>query len=94
MTLEQVLAAQGLATMHASILARHLLTPLAKTSSSYFAGLIAWEVEVLRLVAQGLTDTQIAEWLAISPRTVNGHLISIYSKLQLSWRSDTTCYAL
>src|SRR5215472_9903855 len=52
--------------------------------SSYPAGLTAREMEVLRLVAQGMTDAQIAEQLVISPRTVNWHLTSIYSKLGVS----------
>jgi DNA-binding NarL/FixJ family response regulator len=51
-------------------------------------------VEVLRLVAQGLTYAQIAEQLVISPRTVNTHLTSIYSKLQVSSRSGATRYAI
>jgi DNA-binding CsgD family transcriptional regulator len=45
------------------------------------------EVEVLRLVAQGLTDAQVAERLVISPRTVHGHLRSIYSKLDVTSRT-------
>jgi DNA-binding CsgD family transcriptional regulator len=52
------------------------------------------EVEVLRLVAQGLTDTQIAELLVISPRTVNAHLRSIYSKLAITSRHAAMRYAL
>jgi DNA-binding NarL/FixJ family response regulator len=51
-------------------------------------------VEVLRLVAQGLTDAQVAEQLVISPRTVNFHLASIYSKLGVSSRSAATRYAI
>ncbi len=62
--------------------------------SSYPAGLTAREMEVLRLVAQGLSDTQIAEQLVISPRTVNWHLTSIYSKLRVSSRAAATHYAL
>jgi len=58
------------------------------------AGLTAREVEVLRLVAQGLSDAQIAEQLVISPRTVNWHLTSIYSKLGVSSRTAATRYAL
>src|SRR6266567_137038 len=50
--------------------------------------------EVLRLVAQGLTDVQVAELLVISPRTVNWHLTSIYSKLQVSSRCAATRYAI
>lgn len=52
------------------------------------------EREVLRLVAQGLTDAQIAQSLVISPRTVNFHLGSIYRKLEVSSRSAATRYAL
>jgi DNA-binding NarL/FixJ family response regulator len=58
------------------------------------AGLTPREVEVLRLVAQGMTDAHIAEQLVISPRTVNFHLTSIYSKLQVSSRTAATRYAM
>jgi predicted ATPase/DNA-binding CsgD family transcriptional regulator len=61
---------------------------------SYPAGLTAREVEVLCLVAQGLSDAQVAEQLVISPRTVNWHLTSIYSKLGVSSRAAATRYAL
>ena len=52
------------------------------------------ERDVLRLVAEGLTDIQVAEQLVISPRTVNFHLTSIYRKLQVSSRSAATRYVL
>ncbi len=52
------------------------------------------ELEVLRLVAQGLTDAQIAENLIISRRTVNAHLTSIYHKIHVSSRSAATRYAI
>ncbi|MBI5029157.1 MAG: AAA family ATPase [Chloroflexi bacterium] len=52
------------------------------------------EVDVLRLVAEGLSDAQIAEKLVISVRTVNTHLSSIYSKLGVKSRSAATRYAL
>jgi len=48
---------------------------------------------VLRLLAQGLMDAQIAEQLVISPRTVNNHLTSIYSKIQVTSRSAATRFA-
>jgi DNA-binding NarL/FixJ family response regulator len=51
-------------------------------------------VEVLRLVAQGLTSAQVAEQLVISPRTVNWYLTVIYSKLGVSSRSAATRYAI
>jgi predicted ATPase/DNA-binding CsgD family transcriptional regulator/transcriptional regulator with XRE-family HTH domain len=57
-------------------------------------GLTARELEVLRLLAKGLTDRQIAEQLVVSPLTVHTHLGSIYSKLGVTSRSAATRYAL
>jgi len=51
------------------------------------AALTAREVEVLGLVAEGLTDPQVAERLYLSPRTVGRHLRSIYNKLGVSSRA-------
>ncbi len=61
---------------------------------SYPGGLTAREVEVLRLVARGLTDAQVAEELVLSRRTVSTHLTSIYSKLGVNSRSAATRFAL
>jgi DNA-binding CsgD family transcriptional regulator/tetratricopeptide (TPR) repeat protein len=61
---------------------------------AYPAGLTAREVEVLRLVAAGMTDARIAETLILSPRTVNTHLRSIYAKLGISSRSAATRFAI
>jgi DNA-binding NarL/FixJ family response regulator len=63
-------------------------------SSTYPEGLTAREVEVLRLVAGGLTDLQIAERLVLSPRTVHTHISSIYNKLGVTSRSAATRYAI
>ncbi|HAE83409.1 MAG TPA: hypothetical protein DEV72_02490 [Ktedonobacter sp.] len=52
------------------------------------------EGEEPRLVAQGLTDAQVAEQLVISRRTVNWYLTSIYSKIGVSSRSAATRYAI
>jgi DNA-binding CsgD family transcriptional regulator len=60
---------------------------------SYPAGLSAREVEVLRLVARGMTNSQIARELYISPRTVNAHLGSIYHKIGSSTRAEATRFA-
>jgi predicted ATPase/DNA-binding CsgD family transcriptional regulator len=57
-------------------------------------GLTPRQAEVLRLVAAGLTDAQVAEKLVISPRTVGKHLQSIYSKLDLPSRSAATRWAI
>jgi predicted ATPase/DNA-binding CsgD family transcriptional regulator len=58
------------------------------------AGLTLREVEVLRLVAAGLTDAQIADRLVLSVRTVHSHVRSIYRKLGVSSRSAATGYVL
>jgi predicted ATPase/DNA-binding CsgD family transcriptional regulator len=58
------------------------------------AGLTAREVDVLRLMTTGLTNPQIAERLVISPVTVNSHVRSIYSKLNVTSRSAATRYAV
>jgi predicted ATPase/DNA-binding CsgD family transcriptional regulator/class 3 adenylate cyclase len=60
----------------------------------YPAGLTAREVDTLRLLSQGLTDSQIAEILYISPRTVNAHLTSVYRKLSIKSRAAATRFAL
>ena len=54
----------------------------------------AREAEVLRLVAQGLTDAQVAERLYLSPRTVGRHLASIYNKLGVATRLAAARFAL
>jgi len=58
------------------------------------AGLSAREVEVLRLIAHGLTNRQVAEQLFLSPRTVEQHLRTIYSKLGVSTRAAATHFAV
>jgi DNA-binding NarL/FixJ family response regulator len=67
------------------------------TSSStpeYPAGLTPREVEVLGLVAEGLTNAQVAQRLFLSPRTVHRHLNSIYHKLGVSTRTAASRFAL
>ena len=55
--------------------------------------LTAREREVAELIAQGLTNRQIAEQLVLSRRTVNWYLTTIYSKIQVPSRSAATRYA-
>lgn len=57
------------------------------------ASLSARELEVLRLVAEGMTNAAIAEQLFISPRTVGGHIHSIFNKLGVSSRTAAAAYA-
>jgi predicted ATPase/DNA-binding CsgD family transcriptional regulator len=61
---------------------------------AYPAGLTAREMEVLCLLAQGMTSQQIAERLILSLHTVNAHVRSIYTRLELNSRSALTRYAI
>ena len=74
-----------------AIAQEHLTTP---SPSPFSHGLAAREVEVLRLLAAGLTNQQIAERLVISPKTVNVHVASIYKKLKITSRTAATRYAI
>ena len=56
--------------------------------------LTAREVEVLTLLATGLTNADIAQQLYLSPRTIHAHLRSIYNKIQVSGRHAATRYAI
>ena len=52
------------------------------------------ELEVLRLVAKGLSNKEIGDELVLSVRTVQGHLGSIFSKLRVSSRTEAVVRAL
>jgi len=57
------------------------------------AGLTARECEVLRLVASGRTNREIAAELVISEHTVARHLQNMFAKLDLPSRAAATAYA-
>ena len=52
------------------------------------------EMDVLRLVAQGLTNRRIAERLAINERTVKYHVSTILAKLEVGNRTEAAMYAI
>jgi HD-GYP domain-containing protein (c-di-GMP phosphodiesterase class II) len=58
------------------------------------AGLTAREVEVLRLVARGLSNKAIAEQLVISPKTVGNHVEHIYGKIGARSRAAAGLFAM
>ncbi len=68
--------------------------PARRAPGKYPADLTERELTVLRLLAQGLSYNQIAERLIISPRTVNTHLASIYSKLGVNSRSAAMLWVI
>jgi DNA-binding NarL/FixJ family response regulator len=94
MTLEQALAAPGAVTIPTTAPAGPASVPHTRKAPISPDGLTAREVEVLRLLAQGLTSAQIAERLVIGVVTVNFHVRSIYSKLGVSSRAAATRYAI
>lgn len=57
-------------------------------------GLTDREVEVLRLIAKGLTNREMAAELTLSERTIGRHIENIYNRLGVSSRAATTLFAL
>lgn len=92
--------AQGRSMTPQQVCAEQAAAPAPTSSSSQAEdearalGLTRRELDVLRLLAQGLTNAQIAEALIIEPVTVNGYVRSIYSKLAVTSRVAATRYAL
>jgi DNA-binding NarL/FixJ family response regulator len=51
-------------------------------------------VEVLRLLARGLSTKEIAERLVISPKTAGNHIEHIYAKIEASSRATASLFAM
>ena len=90
----------GQVQLHPDI-ARKLMSAVAATEAppalqpaAPFAELTEREVEVLRLIAGGLNNHEIADALVISEKTVKTHVSSILSKLHLEDRTQAAIYAL
>jgi len=89
MTPEQALTARG------HIPAQALNTTVSTPSPlTYPAGLTAREVEVLRLVAGGLTNNEIAHELNLSEKTVAHHLTHIFNKTSSENRAAAVAFAI
>ena len=86
---------QGVPTMSPDI-ASKLMRELQRTSDlpPTEEPLTGREMDVLRLVAQGLTNQEIAETLVIGVGTVRTHVSSILAKLHLANRTQAALYAL
>ena len=86
---------RGEPTMHPSI-ARKLMRELQRPPALPLAEepLTLREVEILRLVARGLSNQEIADELVLSERTVRTHVSNILSKLHLANRTQAALYAL
>ena len=57
-------------------------------------GLTDREVDVLGLVAGGMTSAEVGQQLFLSPRTVDWHLSSIYTKLGVRSRTEAARFAI
>jgi HD-GYP domain-containing protein (c-di-GMP phosphodiesterase class II) len=71
--------------------AGHRVAPVRRDQ---IAGLSGREMEVLRLLARGLTNRQMAERLSVSEKTVGTHVMHIYDKIGCSTRSAATLFAM
>jgi DNA-binding NarL/FixJ family response regulator len=60
---------------------------------SWPAGLTSREIEILRLLARGLSNKQIATRLTISAKTASSHVEHIYAKIGVSNRALASLYA-
>jgi NarL family two-component system response regulator LiaR len=88
-------AAQGETSLHPRIAARVIKTfsSLEPEEASPFTTLTERELEILKLIAKGLSNDKIAGQLVISVGTVKGHVSNILSKLHLVDRTQAAAYA-
>lgn len=63
-------------------------------AAEYPDGLTERQVEVLRLLTQGLTNVQMAERLVLAPSTVQRHIANIYVKINVSNQAQAAAYAV
>jgi DNA-binding CsgD family transcriptional regulator len=94
MTPEEALAAEGHSPSSEQVVAGLPVLLTTQSLSPSVDGLTAREIDVLRQMATGLTNNQIAARLMISPKTVNIHASSIYKKLEITSRTAATRYAI
>jgi len=88
-------AANKEVTLHPLVAARVLQNIRSENGEEQplFTELTERELDVLRLIANGMTNSQIAEKLVISEYTVKGHVSNILSKLHLADRTQVAVYA-
>jgi two-component system, NarL family, response regulator NreC len=91
---EELVSAVRLAAAGKTYLQPELGAKLAADTGDAPDGLSEREVDVLRLIAFGHTNTEIAEQLFLSVRTVESHRAHVQQKLRLNKRSELVRYAL
>ena len=88
-------ASRGEATLHPKVASRLIqeLHGRKKDENTLVVDLTKREMEILKAIAQGMTNIEIAEKFVISIYTVKGHVSNILSKLQLTDRTQAAVYA-
>ncbi len=66
----------------------------ATTPKEFYDGLTSREIEILKLIATGKANKQIAHRLAISEKTVRNHVSNMYEKLKIYDRTQAVLYAI
>jgi len=80
----------------ASAVANRVLDMLtgASTEKEFYDGLTPREIEILRMMAAGMPNKQVAYKLGISEKTVRNHVSNMYEKLQIYDRAQAVLYAV
>ena len=88
-------AAVGEAILHPRVAARVIKELQGKREDSLnpFTGLSERELEVLKLIADGMSNAEMAAKLVLSEKTIKGHVSNILSKLHLVDRTQAAVYA-
>lgn len=76
------------------ILKNRMSEKIANGSNSYDDTLTKREIEVLKLLAEGLFNKEIAYTLSISEKTVKNHISNIFKKINVSDRTQAAVYAI
>ncbi len=89
------MAARGESVLHPRVAARVVqeVRGARRDTPNLFTDLSDRELEVLRLIADGLSNAEIASKLVISEKTVKGHVSNILSKLHMMDRTQAAVYA-
>lgn len=99
-SLEELLSAIRQVARGEMFLSRAVVQQLVQTAAkakpdvTFIEPLTEREREVLQLLAQGLSNKDIAQKLYLSVRTVEGHLLNIYSKLRVKSRTEAVLWAV
>ena len=85
---------RGEPILHPSIAERLMREVAAATPQAHRTDLTARELEVLRLIARGMSNREIARELTVSEKTVKAHVSNVLSKLGVSDRTQAALYAV